>query len=746
MTIRDTMNRVYREHARYTGDGKPNEPTGAPLPIGDPQSGVHSPKKSELREAFGEAGDVVQGAREVAETALGMFLGQLASDPPAGYDGAPLVGGEWYVRPDGTQRVYSSVAGWGNAPQGPPGASGVDQDYPSAAFVEIATVPLSVVHFRTAGFATNGDGGGALYRRVGSEPSHAFKVQSDDGAWWEVATDRVTPQMVGHFPNSASFNLQTLLTALEPTSYGELFLSDDDWYASNIFVGQRIRITGPGTGRLTVLDTWVNTGEAHSVARNGNPRSHQQATALRMGDASPVRQYAVGVRNAALSIVNIAFTEISFNADGFDTMGGFRTAGLGGLFQAPGASRTAIYVPAGARQVQVSGFVHFASGAGSLRAVVIYRNATLLHQFNVSPVAGGFGTTVPFSIAASCEFGDSFSMEVYQDSGGLLNVVQARLSVEVIARDSFDVPGKRLKIFQGDWNALEASYAGGYTDMIRELAAYDVLALSHIEAIGVAPYPIWNGTSPELITPSGPFTNIIDSGYQKLKRVIYDVKALNPKCLIFGYVSAAIDAPLWSAGGNPAKVGSSGDPGAFEQPVGSGNWYVNDNTWDPILYANVTQWMNLCLRDPNLPIDGYFFDHFVSSFMSSTVRDTTVSIAKARGMKVMVNITSAGAANVQWAAACPYLTHGDYLCLEGFFIDNGVDVFTETNNTITEMQKLAARGIWLAAVNEEAASTPIDIGSVNNINGRALFNSFYVPGWCYEYNRVSYDVVGPPGI
>lgn len=53
MPIADTINRIYREFKRYTGDGLPDEPAGAPLPVGDPQSGPYNPKKSELRAAFG---------------------------------------------------------------------------------------------------------------------------------------------------------------------------------------------------------------------------------------------------------------------------------------------------------------------------------------------------------------------------------------------------------------------------------------------------------------------------------------------------------------------------------------------------------------------------------------------------------------------------------------------------------------------------------------------------------------------
>lgn len=52
MLASDLVKRTYREFKRFTGDGLPGEPISAPLPVGDPQSGVHSPKKSELREMF----------------------------------------------------------------------------------------------------------------------------------------------------------------------------------------------------------------------------------------------------------------------------------------------------------------------------------------------------------------------------------------------------------------------------------------------------------------------------------------------------------------------------------------------------------------------------------------------------------------------------------------------------------------------------------------------------------------------
>lgn len=67
------VNRVYREFNRYSGDGKPGEPLNAPLPIGDPQSGVANPKKAELRAmligSLVAAGEAIEGAEAALERA-----------------------------------------------------------------------------------------------------------------------------------------------------------------------------------------------------------------------------------------------------------------------------------------------------------------------------------------------------------------------------------------------------------------------------------------------------------------------------------------------------------------------------------------------------------------------------------------------------------------------------------------------------------------------------------------------------
>jgi hypothetical protein len=67
----------------------------------------------------------------------------------------------------------------------------------SKAALEAANVPTAVGALQLLGYSSPGDGGEAIYMRVVSEPSHPGKIQSADGAWWELAEHEITPQMLG---------------------------------------------------------------------------------------------------------------------------------------------------------------------------------------------------------------------------------------------------------------------------------------------------------------------------------------------------------------------------------------------------------------------------------------------------------------------------------------------------------------------------------------------------------------------
>ncbi|MGV1835236.1 phage tail fiber protein [Rhizobium rhizogenes] len=69
--------------------------------------------------------------------------------------------------------------------------------YDSRDAVALAHVKSTIYSIQTGGYAVAGDGGAALYRRVSTMPSHLGRVQSADGAWWELANIVVSPRMFG---------------------------------------------------------------------------------------------------------------------------------------------------------------------------------------------------------------------------------------------------------------------------------------------------------------------------------------------------------------------------------------------------------------------------------------------------------------------------------------------------------------------------------------------------------------------
>lgn len=68
---------------------------------------------------------------------------------------------------------------------------------PSRAKAEKTRIATNAAAVLCAGYARAGDRGQALYARVADEPSHAGKFRSADGAWWELAENRLNPFMFG---------------------------------------------------------------------------------------------------------------------------------------------------------------------------------------------------------------------------------------------------------------------------------------------------------------------------------------------------------------------------------------------------------------------------------------------------------------------------------------------------------------------------------------------------------------------
>lgn len=108
---------------------------------------------------------------------------------------------------------------------------GVPTDYSSRDALAGAQVPAPVQYVRTAGYAEAGDGGGALYRRVAFEPGHGGKVQSADGAWWELVETEPSILMFGGVGDGDTNN-DTAFAAAE--AYGRPCYIPEGTFATNL--------------------------------------------------------------------------------------------------------------------------------------------------------------------------------------------------------------------------------------------------------------------------------------------------------------------------------------------------------------------------------------------------------------------------------------------------------------------------------------------------------------------------------
>jgi len=126
----------------------------------------------------------------------------------------------------------------------------VEKLFDTASLVETVEIDSEVNSIRTAGFSTAGDGGAALYKRVAAEPSHIGKIQSADGAWWEIADRVLRPEMFGGKSEAGFDNKVALEGGIKfAFSIGGEFRIDKNYETTDIVIdaGQG---TVAGTGWL----------------------------------------------------------------------------------------------------------------------------------------------------------------------------------------------------------------------------------------------------------------------------------------------------------------------------------------------------------------------------------------------------------------------------------------------------------------------------------------------------------------
>ena len=192
-----------------------------------------------------ESGEtVISGAAETAtpgqtdrvvftDLGIGDLVPRLVADP-ATPGGQQLVL-EWNnesLRDVQADLILSNAADWladisGAQPAELPGSTAVaDATFTSvAAAIQGSPTGDSL---RVNSFAQAGDGGGAFYVRVATEPDHAGKLQTANGVWWELAEPAIRPEMFGARANDGQDDLPGLQAAADAASaLGAIFAGAD---------------------------------------------------------------------------------------------------------------------------------------------------------------------------------------------------------------------------------------------------------------------------------------------------------------------------------------------------------------------------------------------------------------------------------------------------------------------------------------------------------------------------------------
>lgn len=140
---------------------------------------------------------------------------------------------------------------------GEPSGSGGGAYYATKADLEEADVPSEINRLQVGGYTSESDGGGGEYRLVETEPSHAGKIQSNDGAWWELlpVNGAVSVLQFGAVRNGTTDDqaaIQAAIDFVEAKGGGVVFVPDGVYaVGSTIQIeGNDVSLIGKGAGHL----------------------------------------------------------------------------------------------------------------------------------------------------------------------------------------------------------------------------------------------------------------------------------------------------------------------------------------------------------------------------------------------------------------------------------------------------------------------------------------------------------------
>lgn len=143
--------------------------------------------------------------------------------------------------------------------------------YATVTGMSTLSIPANINALRVTGYSAAGDGGGALYKKVGSEPSHAGKFKTEGGDWWEIAEGQdSTADMLGAAGDEItddSAAVESAIALRSATSRRYLVASVNTFCNAEMF--ERVINSGATSNPVVniVNDTefWKLTGRVESV-------------------------------------------------------------------------------------------------------------------------------------------------------------------------------------------------------------------------------------------------------------------------------------------------------------------------------------------------------------------------------------------------------------------------------------------------------------------------------------------------
>lgn len=176
----------------------------------------------------------------------------------------------------------------------------------------------------TAGYTSAGDGGGSIYKKVDTEPSHPGKFQDISAGWWELVSPFLRPEMFGAVGDGDVDDTDAIQAALDTAvlsgKYSTVILRGGTFYSvSNLSIPN---IPTSGTGNSSYLSI-QSEGMSFLVARSSSDNGYfvapsrwlensaftNRKTVFRniMFDANGIKDYAAVCRGDQWAFYNCRF-------------------------------------------------------------------------------------------------------------------------------------------------------------------------------------------------------------------------------------------------------------------------------------------------------------------------------------------------------------------------------------------------------------------------------------------------------